>query len=126
MLSWFLFIQLAMLPPCPNSPNCVSSQAKNKKHYIKPFQVYQNPKQSIERLAQIIKAMPRTSIILQSTTELKAIFSSKIFGFKDDVEFLYNKERHVIDVRSASKLGYWDLGVNRKRIEAIRNQYIKH
>ena len=56
---------------------------------------------------------------------LYAEYSSALFGFVDDVEFYFPPETHIIHVRSASRLGHSDLGVNRKRIEAIRARLLR-
>ena len=64
--------------------------------------------------------MPRTKIVTENETYLYAEFASNLMGFVDDVEFYLDKTAGVIHVRSASRLGQSDLGVNRQRIEAIR------
>ena len=74
------------------------------------------------RLKEIITGMPRTRIIEQSDDYLYAEFESKLMGFIDDVEFYFDSNAEVIQVRSAARLGKSDLGVNRKRIDAIRAQ----
>lgn len=116
---------LLLLAPCPNKPNCVNSQAENILHAIPPFPIHQTPEQSIDALASIIRSLPRTQIIEQTPTYLHATFTSRIFHFTDDVEFLYNPTKNVLEVRSASRIGYSDLGVNRKRVETLRALYQK-
>ena len=74
------------------------------------------------KLADVIKAMPRAEILQQTEDYLYAEFTSQWMGFVDDVEFYLPDSPGVIHVRSASRLGESDLGVNRQRIEAIRNQ----
>ena len=117
----FLMVSLA---PCPNKPNCVSSQSEDRAHAIAPFPIYKSPKESLGILASIIRSLPRTEIVTETPEYLHAEFTSKIFRFTDDVEFLYNPSKNVIDVRSASRVGYGDLGVNRKRVEALHKAYI--
>lgn len=118
----FLMVSLA---PCPNKPNCVSSQAEDRAHAIGPFPIYKSPQESLRIIASIIRSMPRTKIVEETPDYLHAEFTSKIFRFIDDVEFLYNPNKNVIDVRSASRVGYGDLGVNRKRVEALHKAYNK-
>ena len=68
--------------------------------------------------------MPRTKIITAEGKYLYAEFTSAIMGYVDDVEFFANPDKGIIEVRSASRLGESDLGVNRQRIEAIRANFI--
>lgn len=112
------------LQPCPNSPNCVSSQANDPEHSIAPLTFTGDPSAAIANLQKIILAMPRTKIITAEGKYLYAEFTSAIMGYVDDVEFFANPDKGIIEVRSASRLGESDLGVNRQRIEAIRTSFI--
>lgn len=103
------------LSPCPDSPNCVSSESGDPGHRIEPLQG------TIEEISRIIKTMERSNIIVQNDQYLYAEFTSAIMRFVDDAEFLYDPVQKVVQVRSASRLGKSDLGVNRKRIEFIRS-----
>jgi len=113
------------LSPCPNTPNCVHSQATDAKHAIEPFPVFTNAEKNLKQIAAIIKRMSRTKIVEQTDEYIHAEFVTKIFRFTDDVEFLIDREKNIIDVRSASRVGYSDLGVNRKRVEEIRQKYLE-
>ncbi|MGF1496405.1 MAG: DUF1499 domain-containing protein [Elainellaceae cyanobacterium] len=115
------------LAVCPASPNCVNSQspAADEKHSIEPLPLETTPAEAIAQLKTAIEGMERTKIITASDDYLYAEFTSAIMGFVDDVEFYADSEAGVIHVRSASRLGESDLGVNRKRIEAIRAQFVK-
>lgn len=108
------------LAPCPNSPNCVSSQSSDVGHSIAPLTYNSTPEEAIAKLKSVIESLPRTKIITQSNDYLYAEFKSALMGFVDDVEFYVDPKANVIQVRSASRLGQSDLGVNRKRIETIR------
>lgn len=123
MIKWMLFF-MTSLAPCPNKMNCVNSQAETGRHAIPPFQIYGTPKACMERIGEVIRGMPRTKIVEETPDYIHALYTSKIFRFIDDVEFLYNPERNVIEVRSASRVGYGDLGVNRRRVETIRKGYL--
>ncbi|AFY78529.1 hypothetical protein Ple7327_3310 [Pleurocapsa sp. PCC 7327] len=103
------------LAPCPGSPNCVNSQSQDPKSKIDPL-----PPVAIADLRKVIESMERTTIIEQTDNYLYAEFKSKLMGFVDDVEFYLDSNENVIHVRSASRLGQSDLGVNRKRVEEIR------
>jgi uncharacterized protein (DUF1499 family) len=108
------------LAPCRSTPNCVSSQAdpKDEQHYIAPLTVPKNPIASIRKA---IESMPRTTIVEVEPGYLYAEFKSKLMGFVDDVEFLVDPAKGVVHVRSASRLGRRDFGVNRERIEKLRS-----
>jgi uncharacterized protein (DUF1499 family) len=108
------------LAPCPNSPNCVSSQSSDVGHSIAPLTYNSTPEEAIAKLKSVIESLPRTKIITESNDYLYAEFKSALMGFVDDVEFYLDPKANVIQVRSASRLGQSDLGVNRKRIETIR------
>lgn len=112
------------LAPCPSSPNCVSSQSSDDAHRIAPL-TYSGPAAyAMKRLTAIVQTFPRTSAITISDSYLHAEFTSSLFRFVDDVEFVIDDDAKVIHVRSASRMGYSDLGVNRKRVEEIRLQWL--
>ncbi len=108
------------LPLCPDSPNCVSSQAQDSSHAVKPFILIVPPEQAWLALQKALTAMPRTEIIKVSDQSLHAESRSLVFRFVDDVNAILNPEQNRIDIRSASRTGYSDFGVNKKRIEQLR------
>lgn len=111
------------LAPCRRSPNCVSSQADpaDAVHYIAPIPYRGAPVEAMEAVREVVERMPRTRIVRHDSDYLYAEFRSKLMGFVDDVEFFYDGKAGVIQLRSASRLGRRDFGVNRTRIEAIRS-----
>jgi uncharacterized protein (DUF1499 family) len=116
------------LMPCPNTPNCVSSQADDEKHYIQPITYAGTQQEAHDRLLQIIKSEKRTKILTAKNNYIRVEFTSALFRFVDDVEFYFPEEQtgeRVIHLRSASRVGYSDLGANRKRIERIRSEFYK-
>jgi len=111
------------LPPCPSSPNCVSSHSTDSDHAIAPL-TYVGPfEEAKARLIRILKSLPRTKIVQDEGQYLHAECRSLIFRFTDDLEFLFDDTQHLIHVRSASRIGYSDLGVNRQRVESIRQPF---
>ena len=112
------------LSPCPTTPNCVSSLSEDKSHYVEPLKYNGTPEEAIEKLISVIHSMKRTEIVTAEVNYIHATFKSALFGFVDDVEFSFDDQRKVIDVRSASRTGYSDLGVNRKRVEEIRRRFM--
>ncbi len=109
---------------CPSSPNCVSSQAStsDEKHYIKPLIYRDDVTRARNRLNDILSTLARNRIVAETDLYLHVEFSSALMGFVDDVEFFFGHQQEV-EVRSASRLGYSDFGVNRKRIEHIRQLF---
>jgi uncharacterized protein (DUF1499 family) len=110
------------LAACPSTPNCVNSQAivSDKEHSIQPIQIGGDIMPRIADLKLAIQSMPRSTIIKETNNYLYVEFASKLMGFVDDVEFYFDNNGKFIQVRSASRLGESDLGVNRQRIEEIR------
>ena len=107
-------IQDGQLASCPDSPNCVSSFANDEVHAIEPLAA------NLDQIERVLLEMSEANIVNAANNYLYAEFTSRIMGYVDDVEFLYDQARGVTNVRSASRLGYGDLGANRNRIEAIR------
>lgn len=114
--------QSGQLAPCPSSPNCVSSFSQDAEHKIEPLAYNSEPAVAMANLKEAIESLEKTKIITASDNYIYAEFTSRLMGFVDDVEFLLDEGAKVIHVRSASRLGQSDLGVNRKRIETIRTK----
>jgi uncharacterized protein (DUF1499 family) len=108
------------LKPAPNSPNAVSSQAQDPGHAIAPLLYNRTRDQAMQALVKIIESTPRTRIVTRTQDYVYAEYTSAVMGFVDDVEFYFEPGSQTIQVRSASRLGYRDFGVNRARIEDIR------
>jgi uncharacterized protein (DUF1499 family) len=108
------------LASCPSSPNCVSSQSEDTLHKIEPLTYNTSAAEAMADLKKVIQSQERTTIISESPNYIYAEFKSKLMGYVDDVEFYLDEAAKVIHLRSASRLGQSDLGVNRKRIETIR------
>jgi uncharacterized protein (DUF1499 family) len=109
-----------MLPPCPSSPNCVSTQAQDEGHAIAPIRYRKSRVEAKEALKEVIRSLPRTKLVEEDESYLHYEFTSLLLRFVDDVEFLFDDEPKTIHFRSASRTGYSDLGVNRKRMEEVR------
>lgn len=109
------------LSECPRSPNCVSSQAEDGGHRIAPLVFSDDAQLAFARLKKTLARRKDSTLIEESPdylrVELRTVF------FVDDGEFLLDEKQHVIHIRSASRLGYSDLGKNRGRIEEIRREF---
>lgn len=116
-----LGVKNGVLSPCPESPNCVSSLADDQSHGIDPLRFRGAPEVAFARLVQLLKGRSNTVIIEETDRYLRVELRTTFFV--DDGEFLLNRERNVIEVRSASRLGYSDLGKNRRRMEEIRRAF---
>ena len=111
------------LRPCPDTPNCVASEAGTPSdRQVAPFPAPSGAA-DMARLALIVGAWPRTTVISNDGRYMHAESTSLIWRFVDDVEFRYDSAASVIQVRSASRLGRSDLGVNRKRVEVLRERW---
>ena len=122
MFSWKrptnLGVKAGRLAPCKRTPNCVSSQADpaDREHYIAPIAF----RGSMEALRGAVESMERASVILVERDYLYAEYRTRLLRYVDDVELYYDERLGVVHVRSASRLGRRDFGVNRKRVEALR------
>ncbi len=112
-----------LLSPCPGTPNCVSSQEKKSQHRIQPINFDGSLELAKQRLYRVINSMRGTRIITQEDVYWHVEFTTQLLRFIDDVEFYFDESQSLIHVRSASRQGYWDLGVNRRRVETIRSRF---
>lgn len=112
---------------CPQRPNCVSTMAniKDEVHFIAPL-TYLGSRESAQRqLEQVLQALPRHKLIKKNDTYWHYEFRSATFRFVDNVEFYFPPREKVIHMRSAAEMGYSDMGVNRQRLESIRETFAK-
>lgn len=110
---------------CPTSPNCVSSRSKDRDHHVEPFPMAVAPEEAWAALKRAVGSEPRTRLVEEDKERwyLRAEARSRLFRFVDDVEFQLVPEERLVYVRSASRVGYWDLGVNRRRVERLREAF---
>lgn len=118
-----LGVKEGRLAPCPGSPNCVSTQSTDATHGVDPIAFTTSAEEAMARLEEIVRAVPRTKVVRREEDYMHLECSSRLFRFVDDVEFWFDDANKVIHCRSASRKGYSDLGVNRKRVEQIREQF---
>jgi len=113
-----LGVKNGRLAPCKPSPNCVSSQADaaDREHYIAPLAF----RGSMQELRRAVESMARASVISAERNYLYAEFRTRLMRYVDDVELYYDEKQGLVHVRSASRLGRRDFGVNRNRVEALR------
>ncbi len=113
------------LAPPRRSPNCVSSQADpaDAVHYVAPIRFIGGPLDAMATLRKIVEGADRTLVVRHEANYLYAEYKSNLLGFVDDVEFFASEKEGVIHMRSASRLGRRDFGVNRERIESVRDRF---
>jgi uncharacterized protein (DUF1499 family) len=110
-----------LLPPCPSSPNCVSSLAADS-HRIEPLAIGRDAGAALARLRTVLANREDTTIITADDSQIRVEFRT-LLGFVDDGLFVLDVPNGRIQIRSAARLGYWDLGKNRRRLEEIRGEY---
>lgn len=110
------------LAPCPDSPNCVSTQApsSDEEHHMASIPYEGSRDAAKEKLLTVISAQPRTEIVENRPDYLYVVFRTPVLRFADDVEFYFDEATQQIHFRSASRLGYSDMGLNRRRMEKIQ------
>lgn len=106
---------------CPSSPNCVCSTDTGRSHHIEPLTVSGKLDTAWQTLHDILGADRSISIVVSDHHYIRAEAKTRLMRFTDDVEFLLDREAGVIDMRSASRVGYSDFGKNRRRLEGIRS-----
>ena len=110
------------LTPCPDSPNCVSTQATDESHRMDPLEFVGARMDTLRLIEKVIDQMVRTRVVKKTDTYLHVEFRTRL-GFVDDVEFHLDSQSRLVHFRSASRLGFSDLGVNRRRMEEFRERY---
>jgi uncharacterized protein (DUF1499 family) len=112
------------MAPCPSSPNCVSSDAQDTEQLVAPLQIVGRTEDAWTVARGYLSNLPRTRIVTEKPDYLHAECRSALFGFVDDLELNLRTSEGIIAVRSASRLGYSDLGVNRRRVDELRTALI--
>lgn len=110
------------LAKCQTSPNCVSSQAESEQHRVEPI-VFTDDATAMEDLKKTVTAMTGAKVVTATDAYMHFEFRTPLIGYIDDVECLLDSDARVIHIRSASRLGYSDMGANRARVEAIRTAF---
>ena len=111
------------LHPCPKSPNCVSTQANDEKQKMEPINYSGSLEDAKAKIIDIIKSLKRSKIITNEGNYIHIEFRTAAFRFVDDVEIVFDDKEKVIHFRSRARMGYSDMGVNRKRMEMITNLF---
>lgn len=110
------------LAPCPASPNCVSSHAARARQRVAPIGYPGSRERARAELLAALRALPRTEVVHNEPDYVHATQRSRWLGFADDLEFELPGHERLIHVRSASRTGYYDFGVNRSRVDRLRRE----
>ena len=111
------------LAPCDGGPHCVSSLSTDPDRHVDPLTYTGARAAARQHLEKVVSAMDGAKIVEQTPDYIHATYTSKVFGFVDDVEFVLPAGSHKIQLRSSSRIGYYDFGVNRDRVETIRKRF---
>ena len=112
------------LHPCPDSPNCVSTSETDPDQQVLPFKLQIEAPAAWVSIVDTVKSLPRTRIVSVTDNYLHAECRSAVFGFVDDLELHLRPEQHHVGIRSAARTGYYDFGVNLKRVEELRSELV--
>ena len=118
-----LGVKEGALAPLPDSPNAVSSQTDQADKRVEPFPYSGNLDQTMALVKKAAADFGGARILTEEPDYLHMVFTVPFIPFKDDVEFFFSERDRVVHYRSASRVGYSDLGVNRKRYERLRSLY---
>lgn len=113
------------LADCPSAPRCVSSQARDPQRQVPPLIIRGEPAQAWQAAAEVVAAMPRSTIVEQQPTYLRAEIVSPWRFYTDDLELLWDGVGGRIDVRSTGRVGYYDFQVNADRVAALRDVLVE-
>ena len=113
------------IPDCPSSPNCVSTVAGNPRRRLSSLRFQTSIEEARAAAREILLSMPRARLVTQEQDYLHLEFRSRFFQFVDDVELAFDASRGRIDFRSASRQGYYDFGVNRRRMKKMIRRLIR-
>lgn len=110
----------------PQTPNCVSSQTLQSEKLVAPIPFCGTRAESMQKIKDALATLPDEIRPVKETEDyLYVVFVSKGMKFKDDVEFYFDDVTKKIEFRSCSRIGFSDMGVNRKRYDAIKEAYCK-
>ncbi|MGD6816022.1 DUF1499 domain-containing protein [Metabacillus sp. 84] len=108
-----------------NKRNCVSTFNKEKPQHIKPVSYSEEEQTAMHLMKELLQSMKRVTVKEEDSVFIRCVFVSKWFKFKDDVEIWFDSENKKIHIKSSSRTGYSDFGVNKRRAEHILQSYVK-
>ena len=112
------------LRPCPDKPNCVCTFASDSRHHMDGVGIHGSIAEAQAKVVRVVAELPRTTLISQKDGYLHFEFRTRLMRFVDDVEFLFDASSKTMHFRSASRIGYSDFGVNRARMQDLKERLI--
>lgn len=113
------------LAPCPRAAICVSTESKNPNRRMEPIKYHQSLYEAKQLMLEVLKTLPKTTIVKVDENYIHAHCKTAIFAFTDDVEFYFDDQEKLIHFRSASSGGVSDFGSNKRRMQAISARFIR-
>lgn len=111
------------LRACPGSPNCVTSHKGKPSQKTGPLSYSGSRERARKNLVELMAGMRRTAVVVEHADYVHVEFITGLMGFVDDVEFFLPEGEAVIHLRSASRMGTFDFGANRRRVDAIHKAW---
>ena len=106
---------------CPDRPKCISSDARDRRRWVAPLSIAGEVGTAWRTTREVVTGLPRTRVVAESDDYLHVEIRSLVFRFIDDLELHLRPQKRLVALRSSSRIGYSDLGVNRRRIERLRH-----
>ncbi|GEN53062.1 DUF1499 domain-containing protein [Halobacillus faecis] len=119
----YIGVKNGRLSDCPKSPNCVSTQTEQEEKKMTALAFSKDLETTKSVIKEVLSEMERTAVETENENYIHAVVESKWMKFKDDVEFYFDQEEEVVHFRSASRVGYSDFGVNKKRMKDFSEHY---
>ncbi|GMQ92090.1 MAG: hypothetical protein BMS9Abin11_1408 [Gammaproteobacteria bacterium] len=115
-----------LLADCPPQPHCISSMAQNPKQRVEPLQLNAMDDDTMRAIAEVLSNMGGIRIEYADDMRIEALALTPLLRFKDDLTLVLDSSNHCLHIRSCSRIGYYDFGSNRRRIERIRRRLQQH
>ncbi|HEX19529.1 MAG TPA: DUF1499 domain-containing protein [Acidiferrobacteraceae bacterium] len=115
-----------LLADCPPQPHCVSSLSQDPKQRVAPLQLNSTRDNTMQAIAKILSDMAGIRIEYADDMRIEALAVTSLLRFKDDLTLALDSDNHCLHIRSCSRIGYYDFGSNRRRIERIRRRLQQH
>ncbi|MDF1617075.1 DUF1499 domain-containing protein [Petrocella sp. FN5] len=121
-----LGVREGLLAEMPETPNAVSSQTRDEDKKVAPFPYKEDLQTTKEEIKLAVKAYGDAKIVEEESNYIRMVFTTGLMRYKDDVEFYFDDQEKVVHFRSASRIGYSDMGLNRERYNTLYEYYMKH
>lgn len=113
------------LAELPNKPNAISTQTDNKEFYVEPFPFKENLEKSKVAVLKAVEKYGDSEIVEKEANYIRVVFTTSKMRYHDDAEFYFDEEEKVVHFRSASRVGYSDMGLNKERYNKLYDYYVK-